>query len=277
MSDINFLEAELCFFDVSGHHWFLAPALITDGFPINVLNYIFWEKSGSAFWLEMPWHHTGARASVTMLLTVSQTILSIISLWDFNEKAICIMITIIKLILIQCLMTVDNPVDWIMMNGIVTIEYQGPSCVIVLFHKSFSPSGEQPEQCIIAHKSEQPTVDSNISQILLLYKPWGIITNLTLWNPWVVCYWYVPVVNFTLQWCQWAPWHLKSLVTGLFVQHLVQIIRKETKAVHYWLFLRWNHWVSSFVNVATQCGNIHKWGHTVKSNEHQCISTVCST
>ena len=39
---------------------------------------------------------------------------------------------------------------------------------------------------------------SNISQILLLYKTWGIITNLTLWNwnPWGICYWYVEVPQF---------------------------------------------------------------------------------
>ena len=29
--------------------------------------------------------------------------------------------------------------------------------IIVLFYKYFSHSGEQPEQCILAHKSEQPT------------------------------------------------------------------------------------------------------------------------
>ena len=95
------------------------------------------------------------------------------------------------------------------------------SCLvmIVLFHSYFSSNGEQPEQCILAHKSEQPFVgcmatliarfmgptwspsgagrtqvgpmlapwillSGCISQTLLLYKTWGIITNLTPWNPW---------------------------------------------------------------------------------------------
>ena len=41
---------------------------------------------------------------------------------------------------------------------------------IVLFHIYFTPSGEQPELRIVAHKSEQPT--AGCTQLLLLYKIW---------------------------------------------------------------------------------------------------------
>ena len=45
---------------------------------------------------------------------------------------------------------------------------------IVLFHNDLTSSGEQPEQCILAHKSTtNRRLYSNISQILLLYKTWG--------------------------------------------------------------------------------------------------------
>ena len=53
------------------------------------------------------------------------------------------------------------------------------SSPIVLFPNSFSPSSEQPEQHILAHKPEQPT-----SGFICYTKHGGIITNLNLWNPW---------------------------------------------------------------------------------------------
>ena len=57
---------------------------------------------------------------------------------------------------------------------------------MVLFQDYFSLSGEQPEQRILVHKSEQPTA----SCIAIFHKYWwyikhgGIITNLNPWNPW---------------------------------------------------------------------------------------------
>ena len=67
--------------------------------------------------------------------------------------------------------------------------------MIVLFHNSFSPSGEKPEKWILAYKSEQPTaVCIEIFHKYGCYiKHGGIIRNLTLRNPWGVCYWYVKI------------------------------------------------------------------------------------
>ena len=57
---------------------------------------------------------------------------------------------------------------------------------IVLFHNYFSPSGEQPEQYILAYKSEQPTAGclAIFHKYCWYIKHGSIITNLTLWNPW---------------------------------------------------------------------------------------------
>ena len=56
--------------------------------------------------------------------------------------------------------------------------------LIVLFHNYFSPSVEQSEQCVLAHKSEQPTAGCiAIFHKYRCYIKHYIITNLTLWNP----------------------------------------------------------------------------------------------
>ena len=56
---------------------------------------------------------------------------------------------------------------------------------IALFHNSFSPSGEQAEQGILAYKSEQPTLGFiTIFNKYCYIKHGGIITNLTQWNSW---------------------------------------------------------------------------------------------
>ena len=60
------------------------------------------------------------------------------------------------------------------------------SNTIFLFHNYFSPIGEQPEQRILAYKSEQPT--AGCMEIFHKYccyiKHGGIITHLTSWNTW---------------------------------------------------------------------------------------------
>ena len=65
---------------------------------------------------------------------------------------------------------------------------RGPGQVIVLFHSYFPPSGEESEQRILAHKSEQPIAGSiAIFHKFFCYIKHGgtcIITNLNLWNPW---------------------------------------------------------------------------------------------
>ena len=43
----------------------------------------------------------------------------------------------------------------------------------------FFPCGEQPEYCLLAHKSEQPTAGC-----IAIFHKTCIITNLDLWNPW---------------------------------------------------------------------------------------------
>ena len=50
----------------------------------------------------------------------------------------------------------------------------------------FSPSGEQPGQRILAHKSEQTTAGylTIFHKFCCFIKRVGITTNLTLWNPW---------------------------------------------------------------------------------------------
>ena len=55
-----------------------------------------------------------------------------------------------------------------------------------MFHNYFSSSGEQPQQCILAYKSEQPTVDciAIFHKCCCCIKYGGIIRNLTLWNLW---------------------------------------------------------------------------------------------
>ena len=57
---------------------------------------------------------------------------------------------------------------------------------ILLFHNYISSSGEQPKQCILAHKSEQPTAGciAIFHKYCCYIKHGGIITNLNLWNPW---------------------------------------------------------------------------------------------
>ena len=59
---------------------------------------------------------------------------------------------------------------------------------IVLFHNSFCPSSEQPKQHILAYKSEQSTASciAIFHKYCCYIKHGGIITNLTLWNPWGV-------------------------------------------------------------------------------------------
>ena len=61
-----------------------------------------------------------------------------------------------------------------------------PSFPIVRFHNYLSPSGEQPEQRILTHKSEQPPAGciAIFHKYSCNIKHGGIITNLTLWNPW---------------------------------------------------------------------------------------------
>ena len=51
---------------------------------------------------------------------------------------------------------------------------------IVLFHNYFSPSSEQIEQCILAHKSEQPTA----GDMAIFHKYWLYIKHENPWNPW---------------------------------------------------------------------------------------------
>ena len=64
------------------------------------------------------------------------------------------------------------------------IQFTKKNChsVIVLFHNSFSPSGEQPEQRILAYKSEQPTAGCIVifHKYYCYIKYGGIITNLTM-------------------------------------------------------------------------------------------------
>ena len=57
---------------------------------------------------------------------------------------------------------------------------------IVLFHNYFSPSCEQTEQRISAHKSEQPTAGgiAIFHKYCCYIKHGDIVTNLTLWNLW---------------------------------------------------------------------------------------------
>ena len=57
---------------------------------------------------------------------------------------------------------------------------------IVLFHNYFSPRGEQHKQCILAYKSEQPTVGciTIFHKCCCYIKYEGIIRNLTQWSPW---------------------------------------------------------------------------------------------
>ena len=78
---------------------------------------------------------------------------------------------------------------------------------IVLFHNYFSPSGEQPEQCISAHKSEQPTAgciaishkycycikhEGIIKKIIyeITEGMWLIVQNATVWvyGAWIRIY-----------------------------------------------------------------------------------------
>ena len=68
-----------------------------------------------------------------------------------------------------------------------------PSFATVLFYNYFSPSGDQPEQRILAHKSEQPTASCMgiFHKYCCHIKHGGIIINLILWNPWEVYYWYI--------------------------------------------------------------------------------------
>ena len=56
---------------------------------------------------------------------------------------------------------------------------------MVLFHNYFSPAGEQPEQSILAHKSEQPTAGwiGIFHKYFCYMKHVGIVTNLILLNP----------------------------------------------------------------------------------------------
>ena len=62
---------------------------------------------------------------------------------------------------------------------------------IVLFHNSFSPSWEQPEQRISAYKSEQPTAGCII--IFHKYKTWGYYNKFDSIKSLRVCYWYVKI------------------------------------------------------------------------------------
>ena len=58
------------------------------------------------------------------------------------------------------------------------------SFTVVLFHNTFSPNGEQPEQHIFAYKSEQPIAGSiSIFHKYCSIKHGDIITNVTPWNP----------------------------------------------------------------------------------------------
>ena len=66
--------------------------------------------------------------------------------------------------------------------------------MIVLFHNYFSPSGEQPKQCISAYKSETNCwLYSDISQILLLYETWEYYNKFDSTKSLRVCYWYVKI------------------------------------------------------------------------------------
>ena len=58
--------------------------------------------------------------------------------------------------------------------------------LIVLFCNYFLPSGEQPIQRILTHKSEQSTTGciATFHKYCCYLKRGGIITNLNLWNPW---------------------------------------------------------------------------------------------
>ena len=56
----------------------------------------------------------------------------------------------------------------------------------ILFHNNLSLSGEQPEQRILAHKSEQPTAARTVifHKYCCYIKHRGTTTNLNLQNPW---------------------------------------------------------------------------------------------
>ena len=87
-------------------------------------------------------------------------------------------------------------------NGLLP-EHQGTNRnytdqhLIVLFHNYFSPSGEQPGQRILAYRSEQSNGDcvAIFHKYCYYIKHMGIMSILTLWNPWV-CYWYVNIPQY---------------------------------------------------------------------------------
>ena len=80
----------------------------------------------------------------------------------------------------------------------VTYSYRSPVVswqgLIVLYHNSFSPSGEQPKQRLLISLEVRTTncrLYSNISQILLLCKTWGYYNKFDIIKPFRGCYRYV--------------------------------------------------------------------------------------
>ena len=78
---------------------------------------------------------------------------------------------------------------------------------IILFHNGFTSSGEQPEQCILAHNSTTNCrLCSNISQILLLCKTWGYYNKFDSTKSFGAYYWYV-----TISQCEYMKHGLKHI------------------------------------------------------------------
>ena len=64
--------------------------------------------------------------------------------------------------------------------------FQNEDINIVLFHNYFSSSGEQPEQRILAHESEQPSAGC-----IAIYKTWGYHKKFEFMKSLGLCYSYV--------------------------------------------------------------------------------------
>ena len=134
---------------------------------------------------------------------------------------------------------------------------------------SSSPSGEHPEQSILAHKSEQPTAGciSMFDKYCCYIKLGGIITNLALWNPWG----YVTDMSKYHNAGMWSMdqniscfmlkniWHLRRSV-------LVPCWPVRDKPLGVSAFLRldyWQHWVMIELMLFQCCPHGNPWMYSL--------------